>query len=136
MIKCNKCNFENEDGSNYCRNCANKLILPKPENATDIITKTKMSSYAKNYKKIFNWIFYPVIGIIVLFILTSLLGGGFYALGNLSNIVLNIWIWLFIIFIFLFRKYRRTWLLVISIILGIFTILAAFSPYITHWLNS
>lgn len=143
-MQCNKCNFENADNLKFCGNCGNKLLIPEPivMPEPNQISKSdldpKRDPFAQNYKKIFNIFFYTVIGFVVFFILISFLRSGANpasALGTIMDIFFNFWIWLFVIFIFIFRKNHKVWALILSIIFGAFTILAASSPYVLPWLD-
>jgi uncharacterized membrane protein YvbJ len=145
-IFCNKCGFKNDESLKHCCNCGNQLIIPEqlvipgaaeqiPKNTLD----SKRDPFIQNYKKIFNIFFYTVIGFIIFFILISFFRYGASpasVLGTIMDIFFNFWIWLFLIFIFLFRKNHKVWALILSIIFGAFTILAASSPYILPLLNS
>jgi len=98
------------------------------------IESFKGSALDKNYKKIFNICFYSVIGCIVFIIFLSFFRNGASpasVLGTIMDIFFNFWIWLFIIFIFIFRKKHKAWALVVSIIFGFITIIAALGSIIT-----
>ena len=135
-MRCNKCGFGNAENLKYCGNCGNKivipepLIIPKPDQMSKSKLDPKRDPFAKNYKKIFNICLYSVIGCIALFILISSFKGLANLFGTIMDIFLNVWIWLFIIFIFIFRVKHKVWSLIISIIFGLFTILAAISSLI------
>jgi uncharacterized membrane protein len=123
---CNKCGFKNEESSKYCSNCGNKLVIPGFEKTLKkAVEPNKSSTLDKNYKKIFNICFYPVIGCVALIILLALFKGWAGFIGTIFDIFVNIWIWLFIIFIFIFRKNHKVWSLTLSIVFGFITLTAA-----------
>jgi len=138
-MKCEKCGFENSENLKFCGNCGNKLVVHEPNQISKSELDPKRDPFAKNYKKIFNICFYPVIGWIVISILITVLfinpsPNGLF--GSIMNIFFNFWIWLFLIFIFIFRKNHKVWALVLSIIFGCATILGASAPYVLPWLNN
>ena len=122
---CKNCGFKYEYNSKYCPNCGNELVISTSKQNLKTELEPTRDPFAKNYKKIFNICFYPVIGCLALLILISSFGSLAYFFGTIMDIFFNIWIWLFIIFIFIFRKKHKVWSLVIGIIFGVFTILAA-----------
>jgi len=131
---CDKCGFKNAENLKYCGNCGNKLAIPEPDQILKSELDPNRDPFAKNYKKIFNSCFYPVIGFIALFIFISFFRSGASpasVLGVIMDIFFNFWIWLFIIFIFIFRKKHKMWALVVSIIFGFITIIAALGSIIT-----
>jgi hypothetical protein len=95
-------------------------------------TETKTGSledpYAQNYKKIFNICFFSVFGALVFVLLITYIIPGTTFLGPILDIIFNFWIWLFIIFIFIFRAKHKKWALVLSIIFGSITVIAALNP--------
>jgi len=131
---CDKCGFGNAENLKYCGNCGNKLAIPEPDQILKSELDPNRDPFVKNYKKIFNICFYPVIGFIALSIFISFFRSGASpasVLGNIMDIFVNFWIWLFIIFIFIFRKKHKVWALVVSIIFGFITIIAALGSIIT-----
>jgi len=131
-MQCNKCGFKNEENLKYCGNCGNKLAILKPAQILKNEIEPNRDPYAKNYKKIFNICLYSVIGCVAFIIFLSffiyLNWAGF--LGTILDIFFNIWIWIFIAFITVFRKNHKAWALVVSIIFGFITIIAAISSLI------
>lgn len=131
-LKCNKCGFENDENLKFCGNCGNKLIISVPTQISKTKLEPNRDPFAKNYKKIFNICFYSVIGCVAFIIFLSffiyLNWAGF--IGTILDIFLNIWIWIFMIFIFIFRKNHKAWALVVSIIFGFITIIAALGSII------
>ena len=136
---CNKCGFKNAENLKYCGNqlvIPEQLVIPGAEQIPKGTLDPKRDPFAQNYKKIFNICLYTVIGFIVFFILISFFRSWVFVFSNLMDIFFNFWIWLFLIFIFIFRKKHKVWALVLSIIFGSFTILAASYPYISPRLNN
>ena len=130
-LKCNKCGFENDENLKFCGNCDNKLIISAPTQISKTELEPNKDPFAKNYKKIFNICLYSVIGCIALFIFISSFRSLADFFGTILDIFLNIWIWIFMIFIFIFRKNHKAWALVVSIIFGFITIIAALGSIIT-----
>ena len=131
-MKCDKCGFENAENLKFCGNCGNKLAILKPtQNLKSELEPNKGLVLDKNYKKIFNICFYFVIGCITFIIFRSLLISWADFLGALFDIFFNFWIYIFITFIFIFRKNHKAWALVVSIIFGFITIIAALGSIIT-----
>ena len=131
-MQCDKCGFKNEENLKYCGNCGNKLAILKPAQILKNEIELNKDPYAKNYKKIFSICLYSVIGCVIFIIFLSffihLNWAGF--IGTIFDIFFNIWIWIFIIFISIFRKNHKAWALVVSIIFGFITIIAAISSLI------
>jgi len=140
-VKCDKCGFDNAENLKYCGNCGNQLVRPEQliipgiEKKPKDIKEMQKDPFAKNYKKIFNICFYTVTGLVIFLIFIATFRDWAAVIGTIMDIFLNIWIYPFLIFIFLFRKNHKRWMLVLSIIFGVCTILGASAPYIRPFLS-
>jgi len=133
MMECDECGYKNEENSKYCSNCGNKLIIPVPTQTSKTELEPNRDFLDQNYKKIFNICFYSVIGCVASIIWVSLFIYSNWAgfIGTILDIFLNIWIWIFLIFIFIFRKNHKAWSLIVSIIFGFITIIAAVLSFLS-----
>jgi len=131
MMECDECGYKNEENSKYCSNCGNKLIIPVPTQTSKTELEPNRDFLDQNYKKIFDTCFYTVMSFIAFFIIISIFRGWSYFFGTALDIFLSVWVWIFIIFIFIFRKNHEAWALIVSIIFGFITIIAAVLSFLS-----
>jgi CDP-diglyceride synthetase len=110
-IKCPACNFENKEGTKFCSNCNEPLVIPKIYNNKEntnikmIIKKERLRMNKK--QRLFLAIFVPVILFFITLIIASYISGNYPYYYIETSYLLETWyVWLILLIFICIFEYK------------------------------